>query len=75
MSSRAASTCLGWSLPLDRSFRKTALKRLFRESWNHTAEQGLALEAELQFGLIGSANQLAAVAAGMTGEPPAFVDS
>src|SRR5205807_3479880 len=34
------------------------VKRLFRESWNLPAEQGLALEAELQLGLIGSANQL-----------------
>src|SRR5437660_1681275 len=39
------------------------VKRLFRVSWNRPPEQGLALEAEIQHGLIGSANQLAAVAA------------
>jgi hypothetical protein len=32
------------------------------------------LEAELQLGLIGSPNQLAAVVAGMKREPPVFED-
>jgi enoyl-CoA hydratase/carnithine racemase len=50
------------------------IKRLFRDSWNRPAEDGLALEAEIQHGLIGSANQLAAVAAGMAGEAAAFAD-
>ncbi len=51
-----------------------AAKRLYDESWTGTAEQTLALEAQLQLGLIGSPNQMAAVAAGFTSEPPEFVD-
>jgi enoyl-CoA hydratase/carnithine racemase len=51
-----------------------AAKRLFEESWTAPAEQTLALEAELQRGLIGSPNQLAAVSAGFTKEPAEFVD-
>jgi enoyl-CoA hydratase/carnithine racemase len=49
-------------------------KRLFDESWTAPPEQTLALEAELQRALIGSPNQLAAVAAGMTRQPAVFVD-
>jgi enoyl-CoA hydratase/carnithine racemase len=51
-----------------------AAKRLFEESWTRPAEETLRLEAELQHGLIGSPNQLAAVTAGMTKEPPQFTD-
>jgi enoyl-CoA hydratase/carnithine racemase len=51
-----------------------AAKRLYDESWTGEARQTLALEAELQLGLIGSPNQLAAVAAGFTKEPAEFVD-
>ncbi len=51
-----------------------AAKRLLDESWTGSAEQTLALEAELQLGLIGSPNQLAAVTAGFTKEPAEFVD-
>jgi len=51
-----------------------AAKRLFDESWTGAPQQTLALEAELQLGLIGSPNQLAAVTAGFTKEPAAFVD-
>jgi enoyl-CoA hydratase/carnithine racemase len=51
-----------------------AAKRLFDESWNGPAEMTLALEAELQAGLIGSPNQLAAVTAGMAKQPPEFTD-
>ena len=51
-----------------------AAKRLFDESWTGAPQQTLTLEAELQLGLIGSPNQLAAVAAGFTKEPAAFVD-
>lgn len=51
-----------------------AAKRLFDESWTGAARDTLALEAELQLGLIGSPNQLAAVAAGFTKQPPEFVD-
>ncbi len=51
-----------------------AAKRLFDSSWTGTPEQTLALEAELQLSLIGSPNQLAAVAAGVTKKPAEFVD-
>jgi enoyl-CoA hydratase/carnithine racemase len=51
-----------------------AAKRLYDESWTGDAQRTLALEAELQLGLIGSPNQLAAVAAGFTTEPAEFVD-
>jgi enoyl-CoA hydratase/carnithine racemase len=49
-------------------------KRLFDESWDRPAEETLALEAAIQLRLIGSPNQLAAITAGMTKEPPSFVD-
>jgi enoyl-CoA hydratase/carnithine racemase len=49
-------------------------KRLFDTAWTGSAEQTLALEAELQLGLMGSPNQLAAVSAGVTKQPPEFVD-
>jgi enoyl-CoA hydratase/carnithine racemase len=51
-----------------------AAKRLYDESWTGEAQRTLALEAELQRGLIGSPNQLAAVAAGFSSEPAEFVD-
>jgi enoyl-CoA hydratase/carnithine racemase len=51
-----------------------AAKRLYDESWTEPAQRTLALEAELQRGLIGSPNQLAAVAAGLGGDPAAFTD-
>jgi enoyl-CoA hydratase/carnithine racemase len=49
-------------------------KRLYDESWTAGADQSLALEAELQLELIGSPNQLAAVAAGVDGSPAEFAD-
>ena len=49
-------------------------KRLLDEAWTGSPEQTLALEAELQFGLIGSPNQLAAVTAGVTKQPAQFTD-
>jgi enoyl-CoA hydratase/carnithine racemase len=49
-------------------------KRLFEESWTARADESLALEAEIQLGLIGSPNQLAAVTAGVTRQPAEFVD-
>jgi enoyl-CoA hydratase/carnithine racemase len=49
-------------------------KRLFDHAWTGSAEDTLALEAEIQLGLVGSANQLAAVTAGLTKQPPEFVD-
>jgi enoyl-CoA hydratase/carnithine racemase len=51
-----------------------AAKRLFEQSWTASPEQTLVLEADLQRGLIGSPNQLAAAAAGFTKEPAEFVD-
>jgi enoyl-CoA hydratase/carnithine racemase len=51
-----------------------AAKRLFDEAWSGPAQTTLALEAELQSGLIGSPNQLAAVTAGMAKESPEFTD-
>jgi enoyl-CoA hydratase/carnithine racemase len=49
-------------------------KRLFDEAWTGSAADTLALEAELQGELIGSANQLEAVRAGLAKEPGAFAD-
>ncbi len=49
-------------------------KRLFDEAWTGTPEQTLALEAQIQLGLVGSPNQLAAVSAGLTKQPAEFVD-
>jgi enoyl-CoA hydratase/carnithine racemase len=49
-------------------------KRLFDESWTGPPRDTLLLEAQLQLGLIGSPNQLAAVAAGFTKQPANFVD-
>jgi enoyl-CoA hydratase/carnithine racemase len=51
-----------------------AAKRLYDEMWTAPAAESLAREAELQLGLLGSPNQLAAVAAGFTKEPAKFVD-
>ncbi|MGI8715882.1 MAG: crotonase/enoyl-CoA hydratase family protein [Solirubrobacteraceae bacterium] len=49
-------------------------KRLYDSTWTAPASKSLALEAELQGRLIGSPNQLAAVAAGFTKQPAEFVD-
>lgn len=51
-----------------------AAKRLYEQAW--TGERGatLALEAELQLGLVGSPNQLEAVAAGLAKREPRFAD-
>jgi enoyl-CoA hydratase/carnithine racemase len=51
-----------------------AAKRLYEETWPAPAAQALELETELQRGLMGSPNQLAAVVAGMSGEPAQFAD-
>jgi enoyl-CoA hydratase/carnithine racemase len=52
-----------------------AAKRLYDEMWvSDDAASALKLESALQAGLIGKPNQLAAVVAGMSGEPPVFVD-
>lgn len=49
-------------------------KRLLNEGWKTSAGEGLALEAEIQRRLIGSANQMAAVQAALGGEPARFSD-
>ena len=52
-----------------------AAKRLYDETWvSDDAAASLKRESDLQVGLIGKPNQLAAVVAGMSGEPPVFVD-
>jgi enoyl-CoA hydratase/carnithine racemase len=52
-----------------------AAKRLYDETWeSDDAAQALNRESELQVGLIGKPNQIAAVVAGMSGEKPVFVD-
>ena len=50
-------------------------KRLFDTTWTGPASETLALEAEIQRSLIGSPNQLAAVAAGLSKQPARFSDS
>ena len=50
-------------------------KRLFDDAWNGSPEQTLSLEASIQLGLVGSPNQLAAVSAGVSGQPAEFVDA
>ena len=49
-------------------------KRLYDEAWTGPAAETLALEAQLQGEIIGSPNQLAAIAAGVSGGPGEFVD-
>ena len=52
-----------------------AAKRLYDATWvGDDARAALALETELQTGLIGSPNQIAAVMAGMSGEKPVFTN-
>ncbi|MBJ7329396.1 MAG: crotonase/enoyl-CoA hydratase family protein [Solirubrobacteraceae bacterium] len=47
-------------------------KRLFRDSWNMSAAEGLQLETDLQVQIMGKPNQMAAVMAGMTKQPAEF---
>jgi enoyl-CoA hydratase/carnithine racemase len=51
-----------------------AAKRLYNQAWTGATQETLSLEAKLQLGLVGSPNQMAAVSAGFTKEPPEFVD-
>jgi enoyl-CoA hydratase/carnithine racemase len=51
-----------------------AMKRLLDESWTGSAQETLRLEADLQLGLLGTPNQLAAVTAGMAKQPAEFTD-
>jgi enoyl-CoA hydratase/carnithine racemase len=49
-------------------------KRLLREAWVGSPEEGLALEERLQRGLIGAPNQVEAVAANLEKRAPRFAD-
>jgi enoyl-CoA hydratase/carnithine racemase len=49
-------------------------KRLLNEAARGRSEEALELEAELQRELLGSPNQMAAVQAALSGEPPKFSD-
>jgi enoyl-CoA hydratase/carnithine racemase len=49
-------------------------KRLLDQAWNRPPDEGLSLEAAIQAQLIGSPNQIAAVTAGVTKQPPRFTD-
>jgi enoyl-CoA hydratase/carnithine racemase len=51
-----------------------AAKRLYDTTWNDGGADALALETELQLGLIGGPNQIESVRAGMAKEPPSFTD-
>ena len=52
-----------------------AAKALYDQTWvSDDAAAALKHESELQSGLIGKPNQIAAVMAGMSGERPVFVD-
>ena len=52
-----------------------AAKRLYDRTWaSDNVAEALKLESQLQSGLIGSPNQIAAVMAGMSGEKPVFAD-
>ncbi len=51
-----------------------AAKRLYEEAWPRPAANALELETDLQRSLMGSPNQIAAVMAGMGGEPAEFTD-
>jgi enoyl-CoA hydratase/carnithine racemase len=50
-------------------------KRLFDEAWSGDPERTLGIEAEIQLGLIGAPNQLAAVSAGLSKQPATFFDA
>jgi enoyl-CoA hydratase/carnithine racemase len=49
-------------------------KRLFDEAWTGSPSETMALEAQIQLGLMGKPNQVAAVTAGLTKQPGEFVD-
>ena len=51
-----------------------AAKQLFETAWHADPKTGLELEAELQAGLIGSANQREAIAANFAKRAPDFCD-
>jgi enoyl-CoA hydratase/carnithine racemase len=49
-------------------------KRLLDGAWRAPAAEGLALEQQLQSEMLGSPNQVAAIQAGLSGEPAEFAD-
>jgi enoyl-CoA hydratase/carnithine racemase len=49
-----------------------AAKQLFNRGWDCSEREALALEAELQLRILGRANQMEAVRAGMSGATPRF---
>ena len=51
-----------------------AMKRLFNSAWRLTDAEALALEAELQLGVMGKKNQLEAVMANLQKRAPEFDD-
>jgi enoyl-CoA hydratase/carnithine racemase len=51
-----------------------AAKKLYDRSWTASLDDGLLLETELQVGLAGTPNQIAAVTAGFTKQPGEFTD-
>ena len=51
-----------------------ATKKLFDESWHHDPAGGLRIEAELQTSLMGTSNQMEAVAANLQKRAPEFSD-
>jgi hypothetical protein len=61
--------------PLGVEVSVCAAKRLYDETWvSDDAAAAMTRDSELQVGLIGQPNQIAAVVAGMSGEQPVFVD-
>lgn len=48
------------------------VKKLFNRAWECGSGEALALEAELQMRILGQANQMEAVRAGMSGDTPRF---
>ena len=71
--SAAAARELARRSPSGRRTPSAAAKRC-TTGLDRAADETLALEAELQRGLIGSPNQLAAVSAGFSKQPAEFVD-
>ncbi len=51
-----------------------ASKRLLEEAWPAADSAALELETDLQIGLMGSPNQMAAIIAGVNGSAPEFTD-
>lgn len=66
---RVAQECAGRSPEAVRG-----IKRLVNEAWHLSEADSLALEAELQLGVMGAANQLEAVRANFEKRPPVFAD-